>query len=286
MSQYAASIANTLRPSCPPEGLAWLEQAVARIASSDDVANELATLSAMARRKIGASALDQGDSVLDSPAGPVALRHWNGAEAARALLVLAAMDADPDEAPAAIDFLFRHGDETERACVVRGLALFDPGAGLKHLILEAGRANSLQLVSAASLQNPYPRAHYSEPEFNQLVLKNLFVGLPIADVLGLEERANAELARMCEDYHDERTAAGRGVPEDIWLAMAEHASARGERLMLEHLSHDSPGHRCYAATAIGQRLRRHPRLGEQLQQRLRTEADARVRDALQTALAG
>lgn len=285
MNQYVTPMLNALQPACPSEGLAWLDQAMARIGAGNDVANDLAKLSAMARRKIGVAALDGNSTRLDTPAGPVDLRHWNSAEVARALLVLAAMDASQNSATA-IDFLFRHGDETERACVVRGLSLFDPEARLKHLILEAGRANSLQLVSAVSLHNPYPRAHYSEPEFNQLVLKNLFVGLPIADVLGLEERANAELARMCEDYHDERTAAGRGVPEDIWLAMAEHASARGERLMLEHLSHDSPGHRCYAATAIGQRLRRHPRLGEQLQQRLRTEADARVRDALQTALAG
>jgi hypothetical protein len=151
--------------------------------------------------------------------------------------------------------------------------------------MEAGRANSLQLVSAVSLHNPYPRAHYSEHEFNQLVLKNLFVGLPIDGVLGLTERANEELARMCEDYYDERSAAGREVPNDIWLAMARHASERGEQLLLAHLLHDSFEHRCYAARAIGQRLQRRPQLRETLQQQLQAEADAHVINALQTALA-
>ncbi len=284
MNQYATPMLNALRPACPPKGLAWLEPAMARIAAGNDVANDLAMLSAMARRKIGVAALDGNSTRLDTPAGPVDLRHWNSAEVARALLILAAMDASQDSATA-IDFLFRHGDETERACVVRGLALFDPETHLKHLILEAGRANSLQLVSAVSLHNPYPRAHYNEQEFNQLVLKNLFVGLPIADILGLAERANPELARMCEDYYDERTAAGRGVPEDIWLAMAQHASTRGEQLMLAHLGHDAPGHRCYAAIAIGQRLQQHPELGKSLEQRLQTETDAGVIRALETALA-
>lgn len=284
MHQYVTPMWNALRPACPPEGLAWLEQAVAAIGAGNDVTNELAKRSAMARRKIGIAALDGNGTRLDTPAGPVDLRHWNSAEVGRALLILAAMDAGQDSATA-IDLLFRHGDETERACVVRGLALFDPEARLKHLILEAGRANSLQLVSAVSLHNPYPRAHYNEQEFNQLVLKNLFVGLPIAGILGLAERASAELARMCEDYYDERTAAGRGVPEDIWLAMAEHAGTRGEQLMLAHLRHDAPGHRCYAAMAIGQRLQQHPELGKALEQRLQRETDAGVIRALETALA-
>lgn len=286
MNPNTPLLLEALRPATPPERLAWLEQALERILASEDPDNDLSTLSAMARRKIGVVALDDCGTVLDTAAGPVDLRHWNSAEAARALLILTALEAGADRGRHAIRFLFRHGDETERATVARGLALFDDDAALKPLIMEAGRANSLQLVSAVSLHNPYPRTHYQPHEFNQLVLKNLFVGLPIDGVMGLTERADEELARMCEDYCDERIAAFREVPEDIWLAMAPHASPRGEQLIQEHLSHDSPGHRCYASMAIGLRLKQRPKLRESLEKRLQTESDARVINALQVALAG
>lgn len=285
MNHYRASLMDVLR-ACPPERYAWLEQAVARIRADDDPVSELAVLSAMARRKMGDCPLPENLAALETPAGPVHLDHWATAELARAVLILAAMEVTADAGQAAIDFLFRQGDETERATIARGLAFFDDRARLKHLIAEAGRANSLQLVAAVSLRNPYPKAHYTEREFNQLVLKNLFMGQSIAQIMGLEERANRELSRMCEDYYDERTAAGREVPCDIWLAMGPYASERAENLMSEHLSHDNPEHRCYSGIAIGRRLKQRPHLRKVLEERLKIEMNARVLQALQTALAG
>lgn len=285
MNHYRARLMEVLR-ACPPERYAWLEEAVARIRAGDDQANELAMLSAMARRKMGDCPLPENLAGLDTPAGPVYLDHWTTADLARAVLILAAMEVTADAGQAAIGFLFRQGDETERAAIARGLALFDDRARLKHLIAEAGRANSLQLVSAVSLRNPYPQAHYTEREFNQLVLKNLFMGQSIAQIMGLEKRANPELSRMCEDYYDERTAAGREVPCDIWLAMGPYASERAEKLMSEHLSHDNPEHRCYSGIAIGHRLKQRPQLRKVLEDRLKIETNARVLQALQTAVAG
>jgi hypothetical protein len=285
MNQYRAPLMDILREVCPSERFAWLERAEQDIRGAADTAEELATLSAIARRKMSDVPLPQNLAPLLTPAGEVELARWTAADAARTVLILAAAGVAPDGGRSAIEFLFRHGDETERAVVVRGLALYDDGTALKQLILEAGRANSLQLISAASLGNPYPAAHYSDREFNQMVLKNLFVGLSIDGVTGLEARANPELSRMCEDYYDERTAAGREVPADIWLAMGPYAGARAEGLITEHLSHDSPEHRCYACIATGRRLQQRPQLRWLLTQMKTTEADPRVLKALETALA-
>jgi len=285
LNLYQMRLMDVLR-GCPPERYSWLEHAVAGIRASDDPINELARFSAMARRKMGNCPLPENLACLETPAGQVHLDHWATAELARAVLILAAMEVTPDAGEGAIDFLFRQGDETERATIARSLALFDDRARLKHLIVEAGRANSLQLVSAVSQCNPYPKVHYTEHEFNQLVLKNLFIGQPIARIMGLDERANPELSRMCEDYYDERTAAGREVPCDIWLAMGPYASKRAENLMSEHLSHDKLEHRCYSGMAIGWRLKQRPDLRKTLEDRLNIETNARVLQVLQTALAG
>ena len=282
LNHYRTRLMEVLR-ECPAERYVWLQQSIARILDSPDPSNELTVLSAMARRKMGDCPMPEVPITLETPAGQLSLDHWSTADFARVVLILAAIDAEAE--PQAVETLFRQGDEAERATIVRALVLFDDGVRLKPLIAEAGRANSLELVSAVSLRNPYPTAYYTEHEFNQMVLKCLFMGQPIDKIPGLEARGNPELSRMCEDYFDERTAAGRDVPCDIWLAMGPHASERAEKLMCEYLSHDNTAHRCYSGIAIGHRLKRHPQLRKHLENQIKIETDAGVTKALQTALA-
>ena len=71
--------------------------------------------------------------------------------------------------------------------------------------------------------------YFPELNFNQMVLKALFIGSPLARLVGLEERITPELVRMAEDYAAERRAAGRSVPEDIAL-ITKHLGARHEAI--------------------------------------------------------
>ena len=50
---------------------------------------------------------------------------------------------------------------------------------------------------------------------NQLEMKAVFLGLSLQDILGLQARKNAELARMARDFAAERRSAGRSIPEDL-----------------------------------------------------------------------
>lgn len=225
-----------------------------------------------------------GGVVLATPCGALSIGGWPVADVGRATLVLAAQDAAGPPGMQVVESLYRHGDEGERAAVLRALALFDPGELGKPLALEAGRANSKVLLASLMLGNPYPAARYSDSEFNQLVLKALFIGFPLAGIVGLGARANAELSRMCEDYYDERIAADRAAPADIWLALAPHASPRGEALLSEHLAHADPRHRYYAIHAAARLASARPTLAEQLRARLTAESDPDCMTALQRAL--
>ena len=180
--------------------------------------------------------------------------------------------------------MYRNGDELERVAIVQALVLLPEPISLKPIALETGRSNSLRLYSALALKNPYINACYLEPEFNQVVLKSLFNGLPIEQIIGLRNRANKELSRMCEEYVDERRAAGRSVPCDIWLAIGVHASKYGEQLMLEFLNHEDPQHRCYTATALGWRCDSNPTLADSLEQRLGNESEDIVRKTIEHQL--
>ena len=231
-----------------PDGLAWLENALAMIRDTGDKEVELLQLYPMARRKLGRDPLEDHAPVVQTADGEIDLVDWSLGDIARAIFIIDALDQGGDIS--LVSALFRAGDEGERIAITRALSLFGNGSAVKPLALESGRTNSVALFTALSMGNPYPAANYTEHEFNQLVLKSLFISLPIERIVGLTQRANAELSRMCEDYFDERTSAGRAVPPDIWLAMMPFASKRGRRLAGDHLQHDDARHRHYAGIAM------------------------------------
>jgi hypothetical protein len=125
---------------------------------------------------------------------------------------------------------------------------------------------------------------YTEAEFNQLVLKGLFMDVGIQQIVGLRERANATLSRMCEDYCEERSAAGREFPPDIWLAIGPFPTERGESMLAEHLNHADTRHRYYAVHALLERVGDDRRFRKMLTERLQAETEDSVRRLLNDAL--
>lgn len=256
----------------------WLDAACAELGSAADPQTVLERLFAAAGRRLGKQPVTAGAGV---PSAGMPLRGWHACDVGRALLLL---DASARVAPATLTAqIFRSGDERERIAIVRCLALLPSGATLKPIALEAGRMNSAALFAALALDNPYPARHYTDHELNQLALKAMFMGLALSAVIGLDQRANAELARMCGDYYDERTAAQRSVPADIWLAMVPHAPAERLELAKQHLAHADSAHRLHAAVALARRAAREPAIGGWLAERCCVESDPRVLAALRRA---
>src|SRR5688500_9442145 len=88
--------------------------------------------------------------------------------------------------------VWRSGDLAERQAVLRALPrLPDPA---RHLAIatEGVRTNALAIFEAIAADNPYPARFFDEHELNQMVVKALFLGLPVGRILGLEERVNDE----------------------------------------------------------------------------------------------
>jgi len=232
-------------------GSDWLDKAAAEVKDAAAPGEILLRLFPAARRRLGAGRLTTPEQNIETPDGRLRLGAWSPGDAGRAILLLDAFLQDGGTE--IVTAVYHAGDEAERTSITRALSLLGHAAELKPLALQTGRINSSIMYAALALDNPFPSAHYSDHEFNQLVLKTLFTGLPIAAIISLAGRANTNLSRMCEDYFDERTAAGREVPPDIWLALAPCASERGLRLMNEHLQHKNPEHRYYVTQALENR---------------------------------
>ena len=173
----------------PGEG--WLADALRRVANRPAT---VALLFPQAGRRCGR--------------GPLAgAPGWNADEAARAVL-LAALPAD---AAAEIAALYRYGDAAEKRAVLKALPLLDIGDAGVPLLHDAIRTNDTRLVAAAL--GPYAR-RLDDAAWRQAVLKCVFMGVPLAAVHDLDDRAEGELAVMLAGLSAERAAAGRALAAD------------------------------------------------------------------------
>ncbi|MEV1146885.1 EboA domain-containing protein, partial [Micromonospora sp. NPDC049799] len=149
------------------------------------------------------------------------LPGWTADDAARVLLLTAL----PGDHAGYADTLYRHGDAAEKRAVLRALPLLPIGAAGVPLLHDAIRTNDTRLVAAAL--GPYAR-HLDPSAWRQAVLKCVFMGVPLAVVADLDERADGELAGMLSALTAERAAAGRTMPADATDLLDRLAARAGQ----------------------------------------------------------
>ena len=149
-------------------------------------------------------------------------RGWSLDEAARILVLCTLGPRNTDFATLFAD-LCRTADVQESVALYKGLPLYPEPAALVPQAAEGVRTNMRAVFEAVAHNNPYPRDHFDENRWNQMVLKALFVGVALAPIQGLDERANPALMRMLCDYAHERWAAGRAVSPELWRCVGPHA---------------------------------------------------------------
>lgn len=125
---------------------------------------------------------------------------------------------------------YEQGDGRERQALLRALPFLVEAERFVSLAVEACRTNELPVFEAIACENPYPAAYFPDLNFNQMVLKAMFMGVALARIVGLDRRRSSELARMAEDFASERRAAGRSIPADIGLLSLDHERERATRI--------------------------------------------------------
>jgi len=214
----AAFVLAVLRARVDAGAVRWLENAAAA-----DSPNAVYAAYTAAPQHTGRAPLAlTGDerARLSALAPKLSCDRWTIDDVARlALLVAAADRPDEDRFVEIATECFDRGDAREQQSWLRTISLLPGAARFRPLAIDACRTNILPLFESIACENPYPAAEFPERNFNQMVLKALFNGVPLARIVGLRERSNKDLARMAADYAAERRAAGRSVPADIGLAM-------------------------------------------------------------------
>jgi hypothetical protein len=153
------------------------------------------------------------------------LRDWTNDQAARACLLLS-LPIAPATTPSILA-LFQTADLGEHVALVRALFLLPHNGSLLHIAREGIRSNMGDVFHAVSQRNPYPSERFDDIAWNQMIVKCLFVDLPLKSIYGIDARANADLARMISDLARERWAAGRGISPEAWRCVAPFAGESG-----------------------------------------------------------
>jgi hypothetical protein len=147
--------------------------------------------------------------------GDLTRPHWDLTDYVRAALVAAAFERLTEiEQPAFLLTLFEAGEIGEQVSVLRTLSLLPGPARFLETGFQACRTNARVVFEAIVCENPFVAEHFPPLNFNQAVLKAIFMEVSARRIEGLERRITPELKRMAADYASERRAAGRSVPVD------------------------------------------------------------------------
>jgi hypothetical protein len=250
-----ALLAGWLGARLAPEQTAWLEDQVERIRTARGSGPALALAIGLAPRKLGKADLALSEAERRAAAG---LRPgldpsgWSIDQAARMLFLLASFDGDEVAFAARLDRLLTSGEVGEHIALLRGLPLYPGPARLAARAGEGVRSAMQPVFEAVAHANPFPREQFSEAQWNQMVVKALFIGSRLAPIQGLDQRRNPELAAMLIDYAHERWAAGRSVSPELWRCVGPYARAGDVADLSKVLRDGSDNERKAAALALAE----------------------------------
>jgi hypothetical protein len=212
-----------------PDAQTWLREHCQKLAaeSSDKQLHKTLYLSfSQAVRHTGknlmeTNAAEQAEAYAIHPGWN--LSGWTLDQAARIALLLS-LPAGPKTIEALLA-LQQSADLGEHLALVRALFLLTDAKGLLHVAREAIRSNMRDVFAAISQNNPYPEQYCDDIAWNQMVVKCLFVDLPLRSIYGLDRRANSELCRILVDLSQERLAAGRPLSPEAWRCVGPFADS-------------------------------------------------------------
>ncbi|MBT1698851.1 EboA domain-containing protein [Fulvivirgaceae bacterium PWU4] len=150
----------------------------------------------------------------------LAITHWTIDRLSRVWLLMHLDATKQDEYVRTIETMFPTAEMSEQVALYSSLPLLAYPALWRSRCAEGIRSNIADVLESIMCDNPFPAENLDEPAWNQLVLKAIFTEKPIHRIVGLDERANQQLANTLSDYAHERWAAHRAVHPMLWRCVA------------------------------------------------------------------
>ena len=134
----------------------------------------------------------------------------------RIYLLIYVLEQDREFYEPKVSQIIQVADQGELVTFLKYLSLLPDAGSFRDAGVEALRTNIAPVFDAIALSNPYPPQFFNDQQWNQMYLKAAFMGRNLADIIGVDQRSNAELTRIISDYAHERWAASRDIDPMIW----------------------------------------------------------------------
>ena len=223
-----------VRENVSPEIWSWLNEKVAPAGNN----RQFSIAFVSAPRKTGKAVVkvtrEQAAAIREAGTG-LNITTWTADRLCRVWLLFSLDHADREKYFQTIENLFLTAEVNELVALYSALPVLPyPEMWVKRCA-EGIRSSIGAALEAVACNNPYPAAFLDEAAWNQLVLKVIFTDKPLDEVIGLDERSNADLAKTLSDYAHERWAAHRFLHPLIWRCVGKFLDA-GIFPDIEHLA--------------------------------------------------
>lgn len=179
-------------------------------------------------RKTGKNILrvtdEQNAAIREAGAG-LDITSWTVDRLSRIWLVSSLHHKDEEKYFQTIENLFLSAEVNELVALYSALSVLHYPERWTKRCAEGIRSSIGAALNAVACNNPYPAAYLDEPAWNQMVLKAIFTDNPLDEIIGIDERANADLAKTLSDYAHERWAAGRFLNPLVWRCVGKFINA-------------------------------------------------------------
>jgi hypothetical protein len=219
--QVKKTITTIIRENLSPETWSWLaEKSILGNHSTQQLNAAFASLPRKTGRTFIHFTQEQAEAL--SLARPFfTINNWSIDRLCRVWLLLHIDAGKKDDYFRTIENLFLAAEMNELVALYSSLPVLQYPELWRDRCAEGIRSNIGIVLEAVICDNPYPSEQLSEAAWNQLVMKAFFTDKPVHRIMGLDQRANRELANMLWDYANERWAASRTVNPQLWRCMVK-----------------------------------------------------------------
>jgi hypothetical protein len=228
LTKLQAVFGSCIRRQVSGEALSWLEDKALWIAKGEDLQHFNVAFSAMPRKTGKQSIVISNEEIaaVERIRPGLMIGHWSIDRLSRVWLILHLDASDRGRYLQAIENLFPTAEMGEQVALYSALPVLAYPEAWRARCAEGIRSNIADVLEAIMCDNPYASENLDEPAWNQLVLKAIFTEKPIHRIIGLDSRANQNLANTLSDYAHERWAAHRRVLPMLWRCVGNFIDAR------------------------------------------------------------
>ncbi len=194
----------------------WIQEKLDTIISSTSAKDLYLTYSLLATKINSDRPLDTNSLENDQLRNYLMVQKANTLQIARMYLLAKVLEAKPSYFQPKVANLIQVADTKELETFLKFLVLLPEAEYYKGVAVEALRTNITTVFDAISAHNPYPAKYFNDQQWNQMYLKAAFMQQDLSLILDVDNRANADLARIISDYAHERWAASRNVDPMFW----------------------------------------------------------------------